>query len=81
MWVQVPRSRKNQIQMKNHCGIIEHDYGCNCGEMNEIIINIENPYQGRDKIEVDGFHLGKSARNVRRIEKRKLQTLKKNRKL
>lgn len=59
--------------MKNYCGIIEHDYGCKCGYMNEIIINIENTYQGRKEIEVDHFHLGKSARNLRRIEQRKLK--------
>lgn len=64
--------------MKNYCGIIEHDYGCNCGG-GKMLVEIKNPYTGSKEIEVDNFHLGKSARNLRRIEKRKLQTLKKNR--
>jgi hypothetical protein len=75
-----PTLAQNQIKMKNYCGIIEHDYGCNCGEVNEVILEIKNTYAGHKEIEIDNFHLGKSARNLRRIEKRKLQQLKKNRK-
>ena len=63
----------NKEQMKNFCGIIEHDYGCNCiGDNNEISITIKNRYHRE-------YYLDKPNRQKRRLEKKNLKTLKKNR--
>lgn len=59
--------------MKNFCGILAHDYGCNCiGDPNEIVITIKNRYHRE-------YYLDKPNRQKRRLEKKKLKTLKKNR--
>lgn len=37
--------------MKNKCGILEHDYGCDCGGIHPIVLNLEKEVEKRKQLE------------------------------